>query len=863
MATPLSPVIDCADFVAAEGRYELLQDMYLEQVLPHPVIPTHVSSVSVKYKDYFNINNASHSGARAHHGKQTSADSTLSNSNIDRLEERLRDFKLRDERSGDTDDAFARANGVAGGDTHSKNFHGNLVDLPLYQDDLSGYKTPHSDMMSPGLPHVQTPGPPPLKDSSGLNRQSDPYAQYGPPPSIPHQYQQHQEKPSGFRSLSRANSHYSQDEGSQSPSAAGSSAGFSSLFGGKRKKPKNNIAKTNSTFVSKITTNENLAKILANRMNEDVYIFWNTGRTFTWSDLNQKPNEPLSHITFSKAFPTSHDVNVLTRSCDHLDVIIGFSTGDIIWFDPLCNKYYRLNKQGIIKDSPVTMIKWLPGSESQFMVAFQDGSIVIMDKERDDQQFTAHPPTSDTMFHVTHPKHGKHNPISHWQVSKKPITAFAFSPDLQHVAVVAMDGALRIIDFRDERLLDTFSAYFGALTCVCWSPDGKYVLTGGQDDLVTIWSFKDQRIVARCQGHQSYVTGVAFDPWRCDERNYRFGSVGEDAKLLLWDFSVGALHKPKAAVMQRRGSTATVSGMAAAAGGSGSYKPGHGKKGSINSLRGVGGHSLFSGHHPNKSSVSQVVAPVIAEEPALEHANGNGDTSSTTSSTRHSSVHENGSSQQHPRQPSQIKDAENVSIGDASSTRSSGHSSILTSDGGNGGRAASTLGVVSGAASITTSATAVTSQETVDAGSSSPVYKKVAHARTLPHLSLKLTNSFNSDNSNSNGSGNGNGNGNGQHQDDRQSLKSGHGFSSLFRHQHKAHGGVAQGMQVVRPPEPRSHVAMLQPLMAKGIHQEPLAGITFREDAIMTSDRRGHIKVWKRPPLLPHQQPPPPPAHQS
>lgn len=311
--------------------------------------------------------------------------------------------------------------------------------------------------------------------------------------------------------------------------------------------------------------------------------------------------------------------------------------------------------------------------------------------------------------------------------------------------------------------------------------------------------------------------------------------------------------------MQRRGSTATVSGMAGVAGGSGSYKPGHGKKGSINSLRGLGGHSLFSGHHPNKSSVSQVVAPVIAEEPALEHANVNGDTSSTTSSTRHSSVHENGSSQQHPRQPSQFKDTENVSIGDASSTRSSDHSSILTSDGGNSGRAASSLGVVSGAASSMTSATAVISQETVDAGPSSPVYKKVAHARTLPHLSLKLTNSFNSDNSNSNS----NGNGNGQHQDDRQSLKSGHGLSSLFRHQHKAHGAVAQGMQVVRAPEPRSHVAMLQPLMAKGIHQEPLAGITFREDAIVTSDRRGHIKVWKRPLPLPHQQPPPPPAHRS
>lgn len=43
----------------------------------------------------------------------------------------------------------------------------------------------------------------------------------------------------------------------------------------------------------------------------------------------------------------------------------------------------------------------------------------------------------------------------------------------------------------------------------------------------------------------SKVTGVAFDPWRCDEKVYRFASVGEDAKLILWDFSVNALHKPK------------------------------------------------------------------------------------------------------------------------------------------------------------------------------------------------------------------------------------------------------------------------------------------------------------------------------
>ena len=95
-------------------------------------------------------------------------------------------------------------------------------------------------------------------------------------------------------------------------------------------------------------------------------------------------------------------------------------------------------------------------------------------------------------------------------------------------------------------LVDLYTSYYGGLICVCWSPDGKYVLTGGQDDLVTIWSLAERQIVARCPGHHSWVTAVAFDPWRCDGRNYRFGSVGEDCRLLLWDFNVGMLHRPKA-----------------------------------------------------------------------------------------------------------------------------------------------------------------------------------------------------------------------------------------------------------------------------------------------------------------------------
>lgn len=87
--------------------------------------------------------------------------------------------------------------------------------------------------------------------------------------------------------------------------------------------------------------------------------------------------------------------------------------------------------------------------------------------------------------------------------------------------------------------------------------------TGGQDDLLTIFSPWEQRVIARCQGHSSFVSAVAFDELRCDGRTYRFGSVAEDNKLILaslpsserlssishffsqWDFSSGALHRPK------------------------------------------------------------------------------------------------------------------------------------------------------------------------------------------------------------------------------------------------------------------------------------------------------------------------------
>lgn len=251
------------------------------------------------------------------------------------------------------------------------------------------------------------------------------------------------------------------------------------------------------------------------------------------------------------------DVNEYTKNKTNMDILFGFNTSDIIWYEPISQKYTRINKNGSINRTPVTCIAWLPGHEHLFLAAHADGALIVYDRDKEDAPFVpedAHHNGDSEGFSSAsrmdikksvQSREQKTNPVSYWNLGRSQINNVAFSPDGSHLAVVSEDGTLKILDFMNETLLDVYKSYYGGLLSVTWSPDGRYILTGGQDDLVSIWSFTDSTLVARCPGHSSWVVDVKFDPWRCDERSYRFGSIGEDRKLLLWDFSVGMLGKPK------------------------------------------------------------------------------------------------------------------------------------------------------------------------------------------------------------------------------------------------------------------------------------------------------------------------------
>ncbi|KAL1976160.1 hypothetical protein VTN31DRAFT_2442 [Thermomyces dupontii] len=325
----------------------------------------------------------------------------------------------------------------------------------------------------------------------------------------------------------------------------------------KRRKPKNNIIKSSSSFVSRVISHESTTKRLADRNPDGLFAFANINRAFQWLDLSSKNKaEPLTKVLFTKAHMLCHDVNELTKSPSHLDVIMGSSLGDILWYEPMSQKYARINKNGVVNNSAVTHIKWMPGSENFFLAAHANGQLVVYDKEKEDALFTPEPdgdvpmkgsPAKKPMqiLKSVNSRNQRTNPVAVWKLSNQRINQFAFSPDRRHLAVVLEDGTLRVLDYIKEEITDIFPSYYGGMICVCWSPDGKYIVTGGQDDLVSIWSLAERKIVARCQGHHSWVSAVAFDPWRCDERTYRFGSVGDDCRLLLWDFNVGMLHRPK------------------------------------------------------------------------------------------------------------------------------------------------------------------------------------------------------------------------------------------------------------------------------------------------------------------------------
>ncbi|XP_056284462.1 WD repeat-containing protein 20 [Pseudoliparis swirei] len=301
-------------------------------------------------------------------------------------------------------------------------------------------------------------------------------------------------------------------------------------------------------------------------------------------------SKPIDKRIYKGTQPTCHDFNPITATAESVSLLVGFSAGQVQLIDPIKKETSKLfNEERLIDKSRVTCVRWVPGSESLFLVSHSSGSMYLYNVENTCGTTAPHyqllKQGENYAVHTCKSKSAR-NPLLRWTVGEGSLNEFAFSPDGKFLACASQDGFLRVFGFDAAELHGTMKSYFGGLLCVCWSPDGRYIVAGGEDDLVTVWSFSDCRVIARGHGHKSWVSVVAFDHCttsvedgdppaefsgsdeefheqvhfgaggrdransahsRLSKRNstdsrpvsvtYRFGSVGQDTQMCLWDLT--------------------------------------------------------------------------------------------------------------------------------------------------------------------------------------------------------------------------------------------------------------------------------------------------------------------------------------
>ncbi|KAK9752648.1 WD domain, G-beta repeat [Popillia japonica] len=180
-------------------------------------------------------------------------------------------------------------------------------------------------------------------------------------------------------------------------------------------------------------------------------------------------SKPLDKKVYKGTNPTCHDFNTTTATSESVNLLIGFSTGQIQLIDPIKKELSKLfNEERLIDKTRVTCLCWVPGSKSLFLAAHASGQLYVYNEEL---------PCGSTVPHYQPFKAG----------TGAAINDLAFNPNGTHLAAVSQDGVLRVFQYDSIELLGIARSYFGGLLCVAWSGD------------------EQKRVIARAQGHHSWV----------------------------------------------------------------------------------------------------------------------------------------------------------------------------------------------------------------------------------------------------------------------------------------------------------------------------------------------------------------------
>ncbi|KAJ9558965.1 hypothetical protein OSB04_013579, partial [Centaurea solstitialis] len=323
--------------------------------------------------------------------------------------------------------------------------------------------------------------------------------------------------------------------------SSGNGSRMLGFVGGNGTGSKANGGASKSTHVGGLNNGGNATGGSNTSDGKGTYLIFNVGDTLYITELNSEEKDPIKSISFGNSNPICHAFD--PKAKDGHDFLIGLNSGDVysvslrLQLQDVGKKLvgaHHYNKDGALNNSRCTSIAWIPERDGAFVAAHADGNLYSKDGPGD----STFPVIKDqTQFSVAHARSSKSNPIARWHICQGPINAIAFSADGRHLATVGRDGYLRVFDFLNEQLICGGKSYYGALLCCAWRYSGwKIHFDGGEDDLVQVWSMEDRKVVAWGEGHNSWVSGVAFDSYwspptsegESENAVYRFGSVGQD-----------------------------------------------------------------------------------------------------------------------------------------------------------------------------------------------------------------------------------------------------------------------------------------------------------------------------------------------
>ena len=92
------------------------------------------------------------------------------------------------------------------------------------------------------------------------------------------------------------------------------------------------------------------------------------------------------------------------------------------------------------------------------------------------------------------------------------ITRVAIAPDGNLLATACEDGAARLYDVKNRKLLHTLDKHPRAVTCVAFHPESALIATAGNDGVVRLWNTSTGASQAEIQTSASKVAALCFTP---------------------------------------------------------------------------------------------------------------------------------------------------------------------------------------------------------------------------------------------------------------------------------------------------------------------------------------------------------------